>query len=235
LIRFITRLKQHLVPEPALRAYVVIGAALLLLSVIAFGSLTEDVVEKESLVQFDQAIVNAIHTNSNPTLAQIMIGVSFAGSAVPTIATLILTIVFFLQKRYRDLILLLVTIAGAQVLNALLKISVQRARPSFADPLVTAIGFSFPSGHAMGAMVFYGLMAYFLMRDAQRDSERLLIFLIFLLTVGLIGFSRIYLGVHYPSDVLAGYLAGLGWLTITLNGSELLFRQTQNAPAQSHV
>jgi undecaprenyl-diphosphatase len=73
-------------------------------------------------------------------------------------------------------------------------------------------------------MAFYGLIAYFLMRHNPSHLQRAIITLIFALIVGLIGFSRIYLGAHYPSDVLGGYIAGLGWLAFTISAVDLYRR-----------
>src|SRR5207244_443099 len=120
-----------------------------------------------------------------------------------------------------DLLLLIVAVGGAQLLISLFKVVFHRARPTFTDPVTTAQGFSFPSGHSMGAMVFFGLMAYFLIRDNEKLSIRVIIGLIFVATVLLVGFSRIYLGVHFPSDVVAGYAAGIAWLALTINNVEI--------------
>jgi undecaprenyl-diphosphatase len=207
------------------------GLALLILSALAFWSIAEDIVSQEALIQFDGAVVLAIHANSSPILVQMMIIISLAGSQAPLVITTILALFFILRRRWQDLFLLIVTIVGGELLDYLLKFSVQRARPVFPNPFVTASGFSFPSGHAMESMVFYGLIAYLLMRDSKRSAEQILIFLIFVLVVLLVGFSRIYLGVHYPSDVLGGYFAGIAWLVVTINGSELLYRLQHRSSA----
>src|SRR5258708_1113037 len=76
------------------------------------------------------------------------------------------------------------------------------------------------SGHAMGEMAVYGLIAYLVISNNKTGIGRVLIAAIFALIIGLVGFSRIYLGVHYPSDVLGGYIAGLAWLALTISGVE---------------
>ncbi len=213
-------IRHHFLPESYLSFQLVLGLLVLLLAAGAFAFLAEDVTTNDPIVQFDTAIVNAIHINSSPTLVQMMEIISFAGSQVPTAVTIILALYFVWRRCWNDLLLFVLAVGGAQIANLLLKILFQRLRPSFTDPTASAIGFSFPSGHAMGAMAFYGLIAYLLMRNTTALIERALIFIIFAIIVGLVGFSRIYLGVHYPSDVLGGYIAGLAWLALTITGVE---------------
>ena len=150
--------------------------------------------------------------------------ISLAGSQLPIAITVILAVYFIARRRWYDLALLLVAVLGAELLNNIFKFSFHRLRPIFTTPVFIAIGFSFPSGHAMGSMAFYGLIAYLLIRHNPSLVQRFLVTLIFALIVGLIGFSRIYLGVHYPSDVLGGYIAGLGWLAFTISAVDLYHR-----------
>ena len=201
-----------------LSLHVIVGFLLLVLSAWIFSYLAENVATNDPLVQFDSAVVNAIHANTRPTLVQLMLITSVAGNEVPLIVSLILGGYFAWKRDWDDLLLFVLVVGGAQLLDILFKNLFHRPRPLFVDPVTTAIGFSFPSGHAMGAFVFYGLLAYLLMRNNTTLLTRIMISLIFILVVGLIGFSRIYLGVHFPSDVLGGYIAGLAWLAFTTSG-----------------
>jgi membrane-associated phospholipid phosphatase len=233
--RFQSHLKHQFSPEGYLSIYLVLGILLLLLSAAAFSSLAEDVATNERIVWFDSVVVNAIHANTNPTLIQLMIVTSLAGGELPVVITVGLAVYFIWRRRGYDLALLILAEGGAELLNTLLKFSFHRLRPLFTNPIVIPIGFSFPSGHAMGSMAFYGLIAYLLMRNTRRVAERILITLIFLLIVELIGFSRIYLGVHYPSDVLGGYIAGLGWLAFTISAVDIFRRRRRQASHGSGV
>jgi undecaprenyl-diphosphatase len=117
-----------------------------------------------------------------------------------------------------------VILGGEQLLNNVLKNLFQRTRPSPVVPgLFIAQQFSFPSGHAMTAMAFYCYVGYLSFRYV-RGTWRILVVLILAILVILIGVSRIYLGVHYLSDVIAGYLAGFLWTDMVILGSQLLMR-----------
>jgi undecaprenyl-diphosphatase len=113
-------------------------------------------------------------------------------------------------------------LAGGEVLNFLLKGLFARPRPSFSDPLATALYFSFPSGHATMSLIAYGLIAYFLYLRLPRAWMRVLTTSGLILLVMLIGLSRLYLGVHYFSDVLAGFAVGGLWLSFCITGMNFL-------------
>lgn len=130
--------------------------------------------------------------------------------------SIIFFIIFILKKYYLEalyLVINMVIVAG--IGNQLLKILYRRPRPTLIDHIVEAHGFSFPSGHAMGSMLLYGSLAlfglYFFKNNKLLKYLNLFLFVLPLL----IGCSRIYLGVHYPSDVLAGWLFGFSWLSLT--------------------
>ena len=212
------RLSAYFTPESALGFYLLIGFGVLLLGSLLFGEIASDVTANEAIVRFDLAVTAALHANTNPTLIQMMLVASLAGSQVIIVAAVALGLFFIWHRNGRDLILLTVTVGGEELINLIFKSVFNRPRPIFSDPVALANGFSFPSGHAMASMVFYGLIAYFLMRRSKSILERFLIVLIGLLIVAIIGFSRIYLGLHYPSDVLGGYSAGLAWLAFTISG-----------------
>jgi undecaprenyl-diphosphatase len=110
------------------------------------------------------------------------------------------------------------------LLNLALKHLFQRPRPEFDHPLIHALGYSFPSGHMMGAMLFYGFMTVLVARQAEQWRWRTLAPLLAFFLVILIGLSRIYLGAHYLSDVMAAAAAGLAWLAFCVTGVEM-FRQ----------
>ncbi len=213
-------LQRKFSPEGYLSLHIVLGFLLLLICSLAFANLAEDVVTNERIVQFDSAIVNAIHINSDPTLVQLMTLISLAGAQIPVIATIILILYFLWRRNWYELLLFVLVVGGAQIADTLFKLLFHRLRPTFPDPFSSAVGYSFPSGHAMGAMTFYGLIAYLLISNNKTVIGRVLIAAIFALIIGLVGFSRIYLGVHYPSDVLGGYIAGLAWLALTISGVE---------------
>jgi len=229
------QIKQAFSPEGTLSLYLLIGFAVLLFSSAIFAAIASDVTGNEPIVRFDLAIESAIHANTNPGLIQGMLVASIAGSQLIVIAAVVFGALLALCRNWRDLLLLVITVGGEELVNILFKNAFNRPRPIFSDPITLATGFSFPSGHAMGSMVFYGLIAYFLMRRSKPLLERILIVLIAALIVSIIGFSRVYLGLHYLSDVLGGYSAGLAWLAFTVSSLGLYrgWRQHRRKRGQS--
>jgi undecaprenyl-diphosphatase len=115
-------------------------------------------------------------------------------------------------------------VAGGGLLDVALKGMFHRTRPTWDVPLLTARGWSFPSGHAMGSLVAYGMLAYLLVRDPKGRPPRMAIVAGAVALVLLIGLSRMYLGVHYFSDVVGGYAAGMVWLAACITGLEVARR-----------
>lgn len=133
------------------------------------------------------------------------------GSLPALLLVLLIATAFFMVMRRSDqaALLWIATLSGA-LLNLILKAAIARPRP----PVTTAVhvgNFAFPSGHAMSSMVVYATLAYLIVRDAPGAATRTLTILIAVLVILLIGLSRIYLGVHYATDVIGGYLAGFVW------------------------
>jgi len=144
-----------------------------------------------------------------------MIGISFLGGDGLTIAAIVALVVFVSFRWRRATLWLVVTILGALVLDLTLKYAFHRARPT---PFFVALPrtYSFPSGHALFSFCFYGVLAGLLVGRTRSRLARVLIWLSAAILVVAIGVSRIYLGVHYPSDVIAGYLAATLWVSTLL-------------------
>lgn len=118
-----------------------------------------------------------------------------------------------------------IAIIGAGVIIQAVKLVIKRPRPSFFAPVLHETGFSFPSGHSLIAMVVYGLLGYFLMHLFRNFWVRLAVRVLTVLVVVAIGVSRVYVGVHFPTDVLAGWVAGVPWLIACLALHEVLARR----------
>jgi undecaprenyl-diphosphatase len=123
---------------------------------------------------------------------------------------------------------------GSALLNYVMKIAFARARPDGADPTVYASGWSFPSGHALGSLIGYGMLAYVLIvLWIHRPRAQLAVALGAALLIVAIGLSRLYLGVHYFSDVVGGYAAGVLWLSACISGVEVARRWPSVSPASA--
>ena len=161
---------------------------------------------------FDFSIRNKVHEFATPTLTKWMIWISFVGGD-GLIAAAILSVTLFLAfRRRRAAMWMMVNISGALILDLTLKYSFARLRPTpFFVPMPRTP--SFPSGHSLFSFCFYGVLAGLLADRIDSRRWQVLIWTIAALLVGSIGLSRISLGVHYPSDVVAGYLTGTLWVS----------------------
>jgi undecaprenyl-diphosphatase len=163
-------------------------------------------------VPVDTAIRAAFHRWASGGMTQLALLFSFVGSAwIWLPATAATSALLFMAARRQPAIAMFACMAGAVVLDNGLKFIFHRARPVgffVADPRT----YSFPSGHALFAACFYGALATILTIELRNKAARVAVWAAAIFAVLSIGWSRIYLGVHYPSDVLAGYLAGAAWV-----------------------
>lgn len=187
-----------------------------LLCAIGFGLIALLVSDKK-IAQFDSTIIAAIQGLESPGLTSIMKFFTFIGSGtqVAIIALLVLFFLFKVLHHRRELILVIWVVLGSTILNEILKTVFHRARPTI-HRIVDANGFSFPSGHSMAAFSLYGVIAFLLWRHLSTSLGRGLLILFSIFMIIMIGVSRIYLGVHYPSDVLGGFLASGCLLAVSI-------------------
>lgn len=164
----------------------------------------------------DLAIFERIKPTISPVKNRIMLFITFLGKHQFLIPANLLLIFYFAVRQQNWFSIRIITIAlSSLVLMFLLKYLFQRKRPLF--PLLKAArGLSFPSGHAIMSVTFYGLLMYILLHSIDIDWIRWLVAVLLLLLILVIGYSRVYLRVHYASDVLAGFIIGLLWLWISL-------------------
>jgi len=223
---FIVFLKKRLSPEGYLGIHLTVGLILSILCVWLFGEITEDVVNNELLIHIDQWVLDHILYFRTETLTKVMIFVThFAEWVTIAIASVIITALLAIRKLYGVIIGYAIAVTGGGGLDYVLKHAVQRTRPIDDATLISVKGFSFPSGHAMLAMVFYGMVSYFIIRQIKQWKFRMLVVVIMGFVIFLIGFSRLYLQVHYLSDVIAGFVGGLFWLTVCVTGLEIYRRR----------
>jgi undecaprenyl-diphosphatase len=187
------------------------GLAFSAFVVWAFAELADEVVEGDSR-RFDRAVLLWIHSSFPGWLDGPMRLVTALGYYWVVIPLLAVAVLAFYRKDWRlSAILLVVSTSGSIVLTTVLKAIFERSRPELFDSGYTASFYSFPSGHATLAVGFYGTLTL-LLAYRLRGYARWLVAACGVSLVLLIGFSRLYLGVHYPTDVLAGFLAALLWL-----------------------
>jgi len=213
--------------------HLTVGLAISVAGLWLFGGITEDVIHHDPLTQFDVTLLDWVHRRATPAGYAIANAISLLGSPL-TLTGLALGVGLLLAAR-RQWILLggwLAAFAGGGLLDEVLKLVIRRPRPPAAAAFLHHYSWSFPSGHALGSLIGYGMLAYVLMvlwihrRSAQRS-----VVLVAALLIAAIGLSRLYLGVHYFSDVVGGYTAGVLWLSTCISGVEVARRWRAAAPA----
>lgn len=177
-----------------------------------FIELTDEL-SNDVLAQYDRQITDSIIAHRSPALTYYFIFMTdvgdFYGYLTVLILSLIVSLVFFKNWRYIAQTVLVLLLAS--ISNTMLKRFIDRARPGI-EHLVSVETLSYPSGHAMSAMAFYGFLIYIFYTFKMNRWLKYSIIILLLLIILSIGISRIYLGVHYPSDILGGYIAGLIWV-----------------------
>ena len=199
-----------------------------------FGGVTEDVIHHDPLTAVDVQLAEWFRAHATTAGDRVAVAISMIGSP-PTMAAiaLVVAVVLVLKRWWIVLGGWIATFTAGAVLDWMLKRVIHRPRPPGALAFLHGESFSFPSGHAMGSVVGYGMLAYLLVRFwATRWKARTSVPTITILVVLAIGLSRLYLGVHYFSDVIGGYAVGLVWLATCISGVEIALGQRELFPWQ---
>lgn len=209
---FVTRVLPFVVTPVAIGAGITAGAMTL------FFDLADDIRSSEGVWRFDHDGLELAEKIRTPTRTAIMRLVS--NLARPDSMTWIglgsLFVALFMPRHRVRATLLSIALGGGGLLIGSIKYRYARTRPNLIEALATEGTFSFPSGHAFISVIFYGILASWAMRHFPEIRQRIFIVSTTGTMLVLIGGSRVYLGVHYPSDVLAGYAAAVPWLTACL-------------------
>jgi len=201
-------------------ALVMIGAGWL------FGGIAEDVVNGDPLTKVDVWLAQWFHDHATPHLTRVMLAITHAHDPGYIIVAVLLMGCYLACKRnWYWLVCLGLTVPLGMLLNVLMKHSFQRARPSFEHPLLVVSTYSFPSGHVAGATLFYGVIAAMLVTRLSHWRARVVVVMTAVLLVMLVALTRMYLGVHYLSDVLAAFAEGIAWLAICFTALNSLRRR----------
>ena len=212
--------------------HLTIGFATSLAGLWLFGGVTEDVIHHDPLTQFDVALLDWLHARATATGYAVFNAISLLGSPV-TLTILALAVGLLLAARREWIVLAgwLAAFAGGGLLDVVLKLVIRRPRPPGAAAFLQHFSWSFPSGHAMASLIGYGMLAYVLtLLWIHRRSAQVAVVLGAALLIIAIGFSRLYLGVHYFSDVVGGYAAGVLWLSACISGLEVARRWRAGLP-----
>lgn len=213
------------VRNPDFPYYITIGVAavLFVIALNGFIELTDEVAENE-MGAFDRVVSDYVTRFRSETLTGFFSAITRLGERIQYVVISIL-IAGILYWRYRSISLILQTVAVlilASVSNIALKRSIGRARPEV-EHLVYVDSMSYPSGHSMSAMAFYGFLIYLCLKIDMPLWARLLLVATLVFVIAAVGVSRVYLGVHFPSDVAAGFIGGLIWVSFCILLFNLIF------------
>lgn len=195
-----------------------LGGLLLVILLLGAFALTAEVLEGDTQA-FDERVLRALRRAGNPAapigpdwLESAALDITALGGA-PVLVLAIAAIVGFLllQGLTRTALFVLAASAGGWALNSLLKVLFARPRPEVVPHLREVMTLSFPSGHAMTSAAVYLTLGALLMRVSARPATKIYCMTVAILATALIGVTRVYLGVHYPTDVLAGWMIGFAW------------------------
>lgn len=212
-------LHARLSPRSYLGLNLTLGALLLIGASWLFGGIAEDVLMGDPLTVIDVRVAQWFHARATPLLTQSMLVITHLHGSTAISIFMALAMLYLAWKRdWYWLICLGVTVPSGMQLNVLMKHAFHRARPSFDHPLLVLSSYSFPSGHVAGTTLFYGVLAAMLIAKMAAWRARVTIVLVAMALILLVALSRVYLGVHYLSDVLGGFAEALAWLTICLLG-----------------
>lgn len=195
-----------------------VHADLLFLNLISLAILIfliEELLYNGSILSLDNLIYQKISLLINPTLTQIMTLVTnIASKKIIFILSIIILFYFFYSKKWKNIILFSIAMSGGLIFELIFKGIFERTRPE--NALIPVSGYSFPSGHATIAIILFSLLIYFFKDEIKDEILKGLFILLNIIIILAIGFSRIYLGVHWFTDVLAGFTLGLFWLTLQI-------------------
>lgn len=197
----------------------VCGVLAALLAAAVFGVIAYEVQTGAPITQLDLRLAQWFHVHSTRGVTLAMLAITWIHSTGGVLAMTAVGAGLLYRRRLRDwLLALIVTVPGGMLLNVAVKHAFQRPRPHFDNPLLTLETYSFPSGHTASATVLYGFVVCFFAAHAASRSRLAVAIVGALLALALVALSRIYLGVHYLSDVLAAAAEGCMWLALCMTG-----------------
>lgn len=195
----------------------IVGLLIFSVMTLIVGELGEHIANGAALTQTDLNFSAWLETNRSPGMVSALRIATELGSTWWAICSATaFGIYLILRRRFYWLAAVWLSVFGGMLLNLQLKTVFQRARPSINSPILLLTGYSFPSGHTMAATVLYTVVAVYFVTHLRRGSARALVVLVAVILIAMVGFSRIYLGAHYLTDVLGAMAEGLAWATLCL-------------------
>jgi undecaprenyl-diphosphatase len=214
-----------------LGSYYGISLGIAILTLVTFAWLADEVLEQE-FAAMNRDVLLWIHGFAGPGLTSVAFAFTDLGSVLGvTILAICFGLVLIRMRHYWDAVTLLVVLTGGAVLVFVLKGVFQQIRPQVFTPYVAELNFSFPSGHSLISFAFWGYLASWLVHQDPKAPWRWLVGALCLAVAACVALSRLYLGVHWPTDVLAGLIVATFWVTACLSAQRwALARRSRRAP-----
>jgi undecaprenyl-diphosphatase len=191
-----------------------VGLFICLVILYVLAQISEEVLEQEAF-SFDKTILLWIHQFANPAWDTVMLNITRLGNPlIVVLIALIALAVLWGRRNYQEAKIFLLNGLGGAILSYGLKLVFSKSRPQLWNSPILETSYSYPSGHALGSMVLYGFLAYLLATTYPKYAK--VFYCIAAILIILIGLSRLYLGVHWPTDVIAGYGVGFLWITFCI-------------------
>ncbi|MEH2323796.1 MAG: phosphatase PAP2 family protein [Nostoc sp.] len=207
---------RHIHPRlaPLIATIGIVGLASCLLILFVVAKLAQEVLERDAFA-FDTNFLLWLHQFANPNLDNLMLFVTNLGNPSTVVIVAGITVLLLWWRRYQEEAKVFIFVClGGLILNTGLKLFFSKSRPELWHQLISEKSFSFPSGHALGSVVLYGFIAYELATHYPNFAK--FIYSLTVILIAAIGISRLYLGVHWPTDIIAGYGVGFLWLMICI-------------------
>jgi undecaprenyl-diphosphatase len=200
-----------------LSLYPILGLIVFAAMTLILAEISQQIINREPITATDAKLSSWLHSHATPSLTKAnFVVTSFGSTALVTCIAIAFGLYFIRRRQFYWLAAVIASVAGGGLLNKILKYVFHRPRPFFPNPLLKLSSYSFPSGHTMMATVLYGSLAAYLLSRTTSWPKRVLIILAAVCLIAAVGFSRMYLGAHYLSDVLAALAEGLAWSCLCL-------------------
>ena len=227
-------LRRRFTREGALGLYFTVGFLASAVLIVLLSLLLDEVFEIGAPLPFDRAVTLAVRNLQTPALDRFFRNITNLGDfRFLTPATLFISAILMWKHRRVSGLLYASAVVGGFLLETLMKITLRRNRPDLWPALVTEKTFSFPSGHATMSTLFFGGAVAVVFHLTKRRAYRVAAVVVASIGIFLVAFSRVYLGAHWTTDVLAGILLGLFWVVLCATGTEYLARRSRSVPSGS--
>lgn len=209
----------RLSPQSYLGLQLTVGAVVLIGASWLFGGIAEDVMTGDPLTLVDLRVAQWFHAHSAEPLTRVMLAVTHLHDPLPiTLAVIVMAACLAWTRNWYWLLCVGMTVPFGMLLNVIMKYAFHRTRPSLDNPVLVLTTYSFPSGHVAAATLLYGIVAAMLITRFSAWRWRVMVVLLAITLVALVALTRLYLDVHYLSDVLAAFAEAVAWLTLSLTG-----------------